>query len=65
MEDKYMFCVKCEDLDEFWIYSNAVDTSVTMLEIYNIAREYGKYREPTSENYYKLCDDIKELSFYE
>ena len=60
-----MLCVKCEDLDELKIYSNAVDTSVDMMEIYNIARNYGKYQEPTEENYYKMCDEIKEISFYE
>jgi hypothetical protein len=65
MEDKYMFCCKCEDLYEFKKYVNAIENSDKLLEIFNKARDYGKYQEPTKDNYYKMCDEIKELSFYE
>lgn len=65
MEDKYMFCVKCEDLDEFKMYTNAVDNSIKLYDIYNLARSYSKHQEPTEDNYYKMCDEIKEISFYE
>jgi hypothetical protein len=65
MEDKYIFCVKCDDLSEFKIYSDAMKNYLDLDEIYNIARNYGKYQEPTKENYYKMSDEIKQLAYRE
>jgi hypothetical protein len=65
MEDKYIFCVKCDDLSEFKIYSDAMKNYLDLDEIYNIARNYGKYQEPTEENYYKMSDEIKQLAYRE
>ena len=65
MEDKFVFTVKCETEYELMVYAEAMKNSSDLNEIYNIARGYDKYQEPTSENYYKMCDEIKEISFSE
>lgn len=65
MENKYMFYVKCEDLDELKTYSNAVDNSAKLFDIYNIARNYDKYIDYSEENYDKLIEEIKDLSYNE
>lgn len=65
MEDKYVFTVKCEDLSELKIYTDAMNNYSDLGYIYNIVRGFGKYQEPNLENYYKMVDEIKELSYRE
>jgi hypothetical protein len=63
MEDKYMFCVKCDNLEELNVYTNAVDNKYKLEEIYNLVRSYDKHLDYSEENYDKLIDGIKELSY--
>lgn len=65
MEDKFTFTVKCEDLYELKVYTEAMKNSSDLNSIYDVARDFGKYHEPTAENYFKMSDEIKELSFRE
>ena len=65
MEDKYLFCVRCEEKEEFNDYANAVKNANSLYDIYEIARRYDKHLEPTKDNFYKLCEEIKEISWSE
>lgn len=61
----YEFTVKSDDEETIKHYINAISMRFKIEEIYNTARNYDKHIEPTEENYYKLCDEIKELSYLE
>ena len=61
----YEFKVSSDDEEIIKIYVKAMSTYQTMNDIYNVARRYDKHIEPTENNYYQLCDDIKELSYNE
>jgi hypothetical protein len=65
MEDKYVLTIKCENEEEARDYINAMKYKSALWDIYNTARNYDKHLEATSDNYYKMCDEIRELSFLE
>lgn len=65
MEDKYLFCVKCDSDEELNAYTNAIKNANKIDNIYELVRTYDKHMDYSEENYDKLIDDIKELSYNE
>lgn len=61
----YKLEITTDDINELKIYTNAMDNYCKLVDIYGIARNYDKHTEPTEENYYKLCEEIREISYFE
>lgn len=62
LNHKYQFSVRCDDEYELMGYVNAPLNQSALHNIWQKARDYGKYLEPTPENYTKLVNEIKEMS---